>query len=34
MCHVLYTWPARSRGLLRGYTHDRASGQFTILPLL
>lgn len=26
---VLYSWPAGSRGLLRGYTHDRESGEFT-----
>ncbi|MCE9589399.1 MAG: alpha/beta hydrolase [Planctomycetes bacterium] len=26
---VLYSWPAGSTGLLRGYTHDRESGEFT-----
>lgn len=26
---VLYSWPAGSGGLLRGYTHDRESGEFT-----
>ncbi len=27
---VFYSWPAGAPGLLRGYTHDRESGQFTI----
>jgi esterase/lipase superfamily enzyme len=26
---VLYSWPAGHPGLLKGYTHDRESGQFT-----
>ena len=26
---VIYSWPAGSSGLLRGYTHDRESGEFT-----
>ena len=30
---VLYSWPAGQGGLLRGYTHDRESGEFTILHL-
>jgi esterase/lipase superfamily enzyme len=30
---MLYTWPAGANGLLRGYTHDRESGEFTILHL-
>jgi esterase/lipase superfamily enzyme len=30
---MLYTWPAGAKGLLRGYTHDRESGEFTILHL-
>jgi esterase/lipase superfamily enzyme len=30
---ILYTWPAGSPGLLRGYTHDRESGEFTIFHL-
>jgi esterase/lipase superfamily enzyme len=29
----LYSWPAGSGGLLRGYTHDRESGEFTIFHL-
>jgi esterase/lipase superfamily enzyme len=29
---ILYTWPAGSGGL-RGYTHDRESGEFTIFHL-
>jgi esterase/lipase superfamily enzyme len=28
---ILYSWPAGSRGLVKGYTHDRESGEFTIL---
>ena len=27
---ILYSWPAASPGLLRGYTRDRESGQFTV----
>jgi esterase/lipase superfamily enzyme len=27
---ILYSWPAASPGLLRGYTHDRESGQFSV----
>lgn len=27
---IAYTWPAGSPGLLRGYTHDRESGEFTV----
>jgi esterase/lipase superfamily enzyme len=27
---ILYSWPAGSPGLLRAYTHDRESSQFTI----
>ncbi len=30
---ILYSWPAGSPGLLRGYTYDRESGQFTIFHL-
>ncbi|MCZ6834462.1 MAG: alpha/beta hydrolase [Planctomycetota bacterium] len=30
---IIYTWPAGSPGLLRGYTHDRESGEFTIFHL-
>ena len=26
---ILYSWPAGSGGVLRGYTHDRESGEFT-----
>jgi esterase/lipase superfamily enzyme len=26
---VLYSWPAGHPGMLKGYTHDRESGQFT-----
>lgn len=29
----IYSWPAGSSGLLRGYTHDRESGEFTIFRL-
>lgn len=29
----LYSWPAGSGGLLRGYTFDRESGEFTIFHL-
>jgi esterase/lipase superfamily enzyme len=29
----LYSWPAGSGGLLRGYTHDRESGEFTVFHL-
>ncbi|MCC6679845.1 MAG: alpha/beta hydrolase [Phycisphaeraceae bacterium] len=27
---VIYSWPAGAEGLLRGYTHDRESGEFSI----
>jgi esterase/lipase superfamily enzyme len=30
---ILYTWPAGSGSGLRGYTHDRESGEFTIFHL-
>lgn len=30
---VIYTWPAGSGGLLRGYNYDRESGEFTIFHL-
>jgi esterase/lipase superfamily enzyme len=30
---ILYTWPAGSPGLLKGYNHDRESGEFTIYHL-
>ncbi len=30
---ILYTWPAGHPGLLRGYTRDRESGEFTIFHL-
>ncbi len=30
---ILYAWPAGSGGLLRGYTRDRESGEFTIFHL-
>ena len=30
---ILYTWPAGSGVVLRGYTHDRESGEFTIFHL-
>jgi esterase/lipase superfamily enzyme len=30
---ILYTWPAGSGGGLRGYTHDRESGEFTVFHL-
>jgi esterase/lipase superfamily enzyme len=30
---IVYTWPAGSGGLLRGYTYDRESGEFTIVHL-
>jgi len=30
---ILYTWPAGSGGLLRGYTRDRESGEFTLFHL-
>ena len=30
---VLYTWPAGHPGLLRGYTYDRESGEFTVYHL-
>jgi esterase/lipase superfamily enzyme len=30
---ILYTWPAGSGGGLRGYTHDRESGEFTLFHL-
>jgi esterase/lipase superfamily enzyme len=30
---IIYTWPAGSPGLLRGYTRDRESGEFTVFHL-
>lgn len=27
---ILYSWPSGAPGLVRGYTHDRESGEFTI----
>jgi esterase/lipase superfamily enzyme len=30
---ILYTWPAGAPGLVRGYTHDRESCEFTIWHL-
>jgi esterase/lipase superfamily enzyme len=30
---LVYSWPAGSPGLLRGYTHDRESGEFTTYHL-
>ena len=30
---VIYTWPAGSGGILRGYNYDRESGEFTIFHL-
>lgn len=30
---VMYSWPAGSGGLLRGYTTDRESGEFTVFHL-
>ncbi len=30
---IIYTWPAGSGGGLRGYNHDRESGEFTIFHL-
>jgi len=30
---ILYTWPAGSPGVLRGYMHDRESGEFTVFHL-
>ncbi len=27
---ILYSWPAASPGILRGYTRDRESGEFTV----
>lgn len=30
---IIYTWPAGHPGLLRGYTRDRESGEFTVLHL-
>jgi esterase/lipase superfamily enzyme len=30
---VAYTWPAGSGGLIRGYTYDRESGEFTVYHL-
>ena len=30
---IAYTWPAGHPGLLRGYTYDRESGEFTIYHL-
>ena len=29
----MYTWPAGRSGLLKGYTYDRESGEFTIYHL-
>jgi esterase/lipase superfamily enzyme len=31
---IVYSWPAGSPGLLRGYNHDRESGEFTIHHLM
>lgn len=30
---IVYTWPAGGGGLLRGYTYDRESGEYTVLHL-
>jgi len=30
---IAYTWPAGAPGLLRGYTRDRESGEFTVFHL-
>lgn len=30
---IVYTWPAGHPGLLRGYTYDRESGEFTVFHL-
>jgi len=30
---VLYSWPAGRTGMLRGYTHDRESSEFTVFHL-
>ncbi len=30
---IVYSWPAGSPGLLRGYTHDRESGEYTVYHL-
>ena len=30
---IAYSWPAGSAGLLRGYTYDRESGEFTVFHL-
>ncbi len=30
---IMYTWPAGRSGLLKGYTYDRESGEFTIYHL-
>ena len=30
---ILYTWPAGAGGVLRGYTRDRESGEFTLFHL-
>lgn len=30
---ILYSWPAGHPGLVKGYTHDRESGEFTIFHL-
>jgi esterase/lipase superfamily enzyme len=30
---IAYTWPAGSKGLLRGYTYDRESSEFTVYHL-
>ncbi len=30
---IAYTWPAGRGGMLRGYTYDRESGEFTVLHL-
>lgn len=27
---IVYTWPAGAQGILRGYTRDRESGEFTV----
>jgi esterase/lipase superfamily enzyme len=30
---IVYSWPAGAPGLVRGYSHDRESGEYTILHL-
>jgi esterase/lipase superfamily enzyme len=30
---IMYSWPAGFPGLLKGYTHDRESGEFTLFHL-